>query len=66
KEFEEVAGNSPAQTLSGQAAATLSEGESQRKSGAGMIALWITLGLLFGAGGFYVLWRYRHREEYEE
>lgn len=67
KEFEEVAGNSPASTISGQAAsATSGEMESQDTSGAGAIVLWITLGLLAGAGGFYVLWRYIHREEYNE
>lgn len=29
------------------------------------ILLWVLLGILLGSAGFYVLWRYLHREEYE-
>lgn len=36
------------------------------RSSALWLALWILLGVLLGATLFYVFWRYRHRQEYEE
>lgn len=64
EEFEELAGNSPAPALSGQAVAGSAEKETQTGSW-GTVALWIIIGMFFGAASFYVLWRYIHRDEYE-
>ncbi|MBI2666005.1 hypothetical protein HYX13_00170 [Candidatus Woesearchaeota archaeon] len=39
--------------------------EQQKTSGV-KIVMWIFAGVFLGAAGFYVLWRYKHRKEYED
>lgn len=49
-------------SLSGKAISTPEQDSGRSLS---TILLWVLLGILVGSAGFYVLWRYLHREEYE-
>ncbi len=49
-------------SLAGKAASAPEQGSGRPIS---TILLWVLLGILVGSAGFYVLWRYLHREEYE-
>lgn len=65
---EEAESLAMAAPLTGGAAADSAETGDSSSSGSPFASIlpWIIVGILLGIVGFYVVWRYAHREQYEE